>query len=213
MKQSTNTEGQPEKENNEQQFRALADNISQMVWLADVNGLRYWYNKRWYDYSGTTPSEMMGNGWQKLHHPEHRDRVLQCMRRARDAGEVMEDTFPLRGRNGNYRWFLTRAVPISDSNGKIIRWIGTNTDVDDQRKQAEVLKETAKESGELMQTILRSAPDAVLTIDGNDKIRSWNPQAEAIFGWTENEVLGTSLTQTIIPERYHEGHLRASFFM
>lgn len=194
--------------NNEADFTTLADNISQMVWLADLKGFRYWYNKRWYDYSGTTPADMMDNGWQKLHHPEHRERVLQRMQHAWETGEVMEDTFPLRGGDGNYRWFLTRVVPIADSDGKTIRWIGTNTDVDDQHKQSEDLKETAKESGELMQTILRSAPDAVITIDGNDLIKSWNPQAEAIFGWTENEVIGTTLTQTIIPERYHEGHLR-----
>lgn len=190
--------------NSEAAFTSLADNISQMVWLADRAGARYWYNKRWYDYSGTTPKEMQGNGWQKIHHADHLERVLQKMQHARDTGEAMEDTFPLKAMNGEYRWFLTRVIPILNSTGEIIKWIGTNTDVNDQHKQAEELIGNVRESGDLMKSIFRSAPDAVITIDSNDIICSWNPQAEAIFGWTENEVLGNTLTKTIFPERYHE---------
>src|SRR5215813_8067069 len=116
----------------EARFRDLADNMSPFAWMADPAGRRYWYNKRWYDYSGTTPEEMQGFGWQKMHHPGHLQRVLRGMRESFESGTPWEDTFPLRGRDGTYRWFLTRALPIRDEVGNVIRWFGSNTDITEQ---------------------------------------------------------------------------------
>src|SRR4051812_29571275 len=113
----------------ERQFRALADNIPQLTWMADAAGQRYWYNRRWYEYTGKTLEEAQGSGWRKVHHPDHVDRVFQRWNRAVERGEPWEDTFPLRGADGFYRWFLSRAVPIRDASGAIERWFGTNTDV------------------------------------------------------------------------------------
>src|SRR5262245_33582394 len=83
----------------EARFRELADNISQFAWTADEKGWRYWYNKRWYDYTGTTLAEMEGWGWQKVHHPDHVHRVVQRIRQSFETGTPWEDTFPLRGRD------------------------------------------------------------------------------------------------------------------
>ncbi|HEX8110128.1 MAG TPA: PAS domain-containing protein [Kofleriaceae bacterium] len=105
----------------ERQFRALADNIPQLTWMADAAGERYWYNRRWYEYTGSTHEEMQGSGWQKLHHPDHAQRVYQRWMRAVEHGEPWEDIFPLRGADGFYRWFLSRAVPIRDASGAIER--------------------------------------------------------------------------------------------
>ncbi|MGB9040867.1 MAG: PAS domain-containing protein, partial [Pseudolabrys sp.] len=96
----------------EKRFRELADNIDQFAWTADTDGRRYWYNKRWHDYAGTTLEEMQGFGWQKLHHPDHLERVVQGIRKSFKGDATWEDTFPLRGRDGKYRWFLARALPI-----------------------------------------------------------------------------------------------------
>jgi PAS domain S-box-containing protein len=90
-------------------FRELADNISQLAWTADAAGSIYWYNKRWHDYTGTSLEEMQGWGWQKVHHPEHVERVVHRIRQSFESGTPWEDTFPLRGRDGCYRWFLSRA--------------------------------------------------------------------------------------------------------
>jgi PAS domain S-box-containing protein len=94
----------------EARFRELADNISQFAWTADHTGWIYWYNKRRHDYTGTTLEEMQGWGWQKVHHPDHVDRVVVRIRRSFESGEAWEDTFPLRGRDGSYRWFLSRSA-------------------------------------------------------------------------------------------------------
>src|SRR5262245_59905428 len=106
-------------------LRELADNISQFAWTADQSGWIYWYNKRWHDYTGTTLEEMQGWGWQKVHHPDHVDRVVARIRKSFEDGSAWEDTFPLRGRDGSYRWFLSRALPIRDDAGNVIRWFGT----------------------------------------------------------------------------------------
>ena len=123
----------------EERFRTLADNISQLAWMADETGSIFWYNKRWFDYTGTTLEEMQGWGWQRAHHPDHVEGVVAKIRRCFESGEVWEDTFPLRAQDGSYRWFLSRAVPIQDERGRIVRWFGTNTDVTEQRRAAEAL--------------------------------------------------------------------------
>lgn len=123
----------------EERFRALADNISQLAWMTDANGGVFWYNQRWFDYTGTTLDQMQGWGWQQVHHPDHVKRVVERFRQSIEAGEFWEDTFPLRGKNGKYRWFLSRAIPIADEEGQILRWFGTNTDITElQLAQAEL---------------------------------------------------------------------------
>ncbi|HEX2865647.1 MAG TPA: PAS domain S-box protein [Ignavibacteriales bacterium] len=124
----------------EENFRTLADNISQLAWMTDEMGGILWYNKRWYDYTGTSLEEMQGWGWQKVHNPDHLDRVMKNWTKALSNGEAWEDTFPLRGKDGQYRWFLSRALPINDENGKVVRWFGTNTDITERKEMEEKLK-------------------------------------------------------------------------
>lgn len=126
----------------EERFRALADHMPSMAWMMDENGSLYWYNRRWYDYTGTTFEEVQGWGWQQVHHPDHVERVLASKRRALETGTPWEDIFPLRGKDGLFRWFLSRAVPIRDAQDRIVRWFGTNTDVTEQRQAEENLRES-----------------------------------------------------------------------
>lgn len=116
-------------------FRTLADNISQLAWMADRDGSIFWYNNRWFEYTGTTLEEMQGWGWSKIHHPDHVERVMALFRKSIVEEQVeWEDTFPLRGADGQYRWFLSRAMPIRDEQGNVVRWLGTNTDITLQRE-------------------------------------------------------------------------------
>ena len=131
----------------EERFRALAENVPQLAWMADGEGNIYWYNRRWYEYTGTDLTEMHGWGWEKVHHPEHIGRVVETWSRSLKDGVGWEDTFPLRGAGGEYRWFLSRAFPVADAHGKVQRWIGTNTDVTEQRAAVDALA-VAKEAAE-----------------------------------------------------------------
>ena len=145
----------------EERFRTLADNIAQFAWMADVTGYRFWYNRRWYEYTGTTVQEVQGWGWTKVHHPDHVDRVVARIKAAWASGEPWEDTYPLRGRNGQYRWFLSRALPIRDERGQIVRWLGTNTDIT-ERRWTEALLVGERDALEL---IARGSPTAAVLAD------------------------------------------------
>ena len=124
----------------ESEFTTLADNVAQLSWMAQPDGHIYWYNKRWYDYTGTDLAEMEGWGWEKVHHPDHIKPVVEFVTQAWTKGEPWELTFPLRGADGEYRWFLTRAVPERDAQGQLVRWLGTNTDVTEMRHLQEQLQ-------------------------------------------------------------------------
>jgi two-component system, sensor histidine kinase len=131
----------------ELRFRTMADSIPQLAWMCDREGRTFWYNRRWYDYTGTTLNDVEGEGWHSLHHRDHVDRVVAGRRRSWTTGDPWEDTFPLRGADGRYRWFLSRALPVRDADGHIVLWFGTDTDVTDQR-EAEAALATAKDAAE-----------------------------------------------------------------
>lgn len=123
----------------EAQFRDMAENIGPLAWMANPDGWIFFYNKRWFEYTGTTLEEMQGWGWEKVHHPDHLSRVVEKWQSHLKSGVPWEDTFPLRGKDGTYRWFLSRAFPFHDSGGKITRWFGTNTDVHELRETQDAL--------------------------------------------------------------------------
>jgi PAS domain S-box-containing protein len=124
----------------ESEFTTLADNVAQLSWMARPDGHIYWYNKRWYDFTGSTLEEMMGWGWEKVHHPDYIKQVVGFVSEAWTKGEPWELTFPLKRRDGEYCWFLTRAVPIRDEQNQLVRWLGTNTDITKMRELQEQLQ-------------------------------------------------------------------------
>jgi len=122
-------------------FKTLADNIAQFAWMADASGWIYWYNQRWYDFTGENLEKMEGSGWMKVHHPDHVDSVVKTFQHSLDTGEPWEDTFPLRGKDGKYRWFLSHALAIR-RDGQIVNWFGINTDITEQREIEQSLRES-----------------------------------------------------------------------
>jgi PAS domain S-box-containing protein len=131
-------------ETREEQFRVLANSIPQLAWMADPDGNVLWYNRRWYEYTGATFEQMKGWGWCSLHRPELLPAVVAKYTDCLKSGEPFEMAFPLRGADGDFRMFLTLASPVRDTAGTIVRWFGTNTDIDAQRKAETGLRQAEK---------------------------------------------------------------------
>ncbi len=151
----------------EQKFRLLANHMSQFAWIADAKGDIFWYNQRWFDYTGTTLEEMKGQGWQVVHHPDHLSRVLAKVERCFPAGILWEDTFPLRSRDGEYRWFLSQAIPIRDGSGEVIQWFGTNTDITPQIEAENALRKASQAKDDFIAVLsheLRTPLNPVLLV-------------------------------------------------
>ncbi|QDT16658.1 PAS domain S-box protein [Alienimonas californiensis] len=123
----------------EEKFRLMADSIPQLAWMARPDGHIFWYNRRWYEYTGTTFAQMEGRGWQSVHDPQVLPDVLERFKGSLSAGDAFDMVFPLRGKDGVFRPFLTRMNPLRGEDGGIRFWFGTNTDVSEQeRTQAEL---------------------------------------------------------------------------
>ncbi|HUS31128.1 MAG TPA: GAF domain-containing protein [Kofleriaceae bacterium] len=121
--------------------RLLIDSVPTLAWTARADGWIDFYNRRWYEYTGTTPEEMEGWGWQSVHDPVELPLVLERWRSSIATGEPFEMSFPLRGADGVFRWHLTRVVPMRDAAGVIVRWFGTNTNIDAQLRTEKQLAE------------------------------------------------------------------------
>ena len=122
----------------QEEFRAMANSIPQLAWMAKPDGWIFWYNQRWHDYCGSTPEQMEGWGWKTVHDPERAaPRSSRSGTPPLPSASPWEDTFPLRRHDGEFRWHLSRAMPFRDGIGQITLWFGTNTDITEERNKAE----------------------------------------------------------------------------
>ena len=172
-------------EASEAQFRDFAESLPQLAWMAHADGYIFWYNKQWYDYTGTTPEEMEGWGWTIVHQADRLEEVMGRWKASINTGQPFEMVFPLKSRSGEFRSHLTRVRPIRNKVGEIVSWFGTNTDVQDEVQILEVLRiergNLALESHKL-QTIFAETPAAMALWRGQDFVfERVNPQYQAIF--------------------------------
>ncbi len=128
----------------EAQFRELAEGIPQLAWMANADGWLFWYNQRWYQYTGTTPQQMEGWGWQSVHDPKELPTVMERWKSSIATGEPFDMVFPLLGADGVFRPFLTRGMPLRNSQGQVVRWFGTNTDISAQKQAEQALLRSEK---------------------------------------------------------------------
>ncbi|MDQ2889786.1 MAG: PAS domain-containing sensor histidine kinase [Gemmatimonadota bacterium] len=197
----------------ELQFRTLADAMPTLAWTATPDGYLDWYNARWYEYTGTTPEQMEGWGWQSVHDPEILPQVLERWRAGIATGEPMEMTFPLRGADGKFRSFLTRTVPLKDADGRVIRWIGSNTDVDVEhgaRTAAEAERIQAAASEARYRTLTEVMPVQIWTATPDGALDYVGEQTCEYFGTSAGDLLGAGWLRFVHPSDLDRAAMRWS---
>ena len=184
----------------EERFRTMADNISQLAWMTDEKGQMIWYNKRWLEYTGTTMEQMLNEGAKNIHHPEHRSRVMDKYLKAVEDGKEWEDTFPLLGTDGQYRWFLSRAITIKNADGKVKQWFGTNTDITELMEADEALKK----SEEKFRLLADSMPQHIWTSDPQGNLNYYNQSVFDYSGLTLEQINKDGWIQIVHPDDREE---------
>ena len=174
----------------EERFRTMANAIPQLSWIANADGYIYWYNQRWYDFTGTTPEQMEGWGWQQVHDPDVLPGVLERWKDSINTGETFEMEFPIRRADGIFRTFLTRIMPLKDAKGQVIQWFGTNTDVEEIKKAEQSLRQSEGRYKSLFQdnysVMLLIHPETGMIIDAN-------PAACRYYGWSNAELCSKNI--------------------
>jgi len=164
------------------QFRSFAEAMPNHVWTALPSGGLDWFNSRVYEYSGAAPGELDGEGWGRIVHPDDLADAVSGWMAALKSLELYETQFRLRRHDGVYRWHIARAVPILDAEGRLTRWIGTNTDIDDQKRTVEALAESearlhlAIEAGQL----------AVWELDLDTRKITPSPAMNRLYGFPDD---------------------------
>jgi PAS domain S-box-containing protein len=144
----------------EHRFRTLAEAMPQIVWTATPHGWNTYSNQQWVKYTGVTQEETLGHGWERLIHPEDRQGVWDTWHSAVASNSAYSIECRLLRRDGAYHWFLIRAVPLHDDDGKVTNWFGTATDVDDIKRHEEILGR-ARDAAEAANQRLRESEQAL----------------------------------------------------
>ncbi|MES2412067.1 MAG: PAS domain-containing protein [Bacteroidota bacterium] len=194
---------------NEQKFRLLADSMPQNIWTADIEGNLNYFNQSVLDYSGLSLEEINQKGWLDIVHPEERDENVKQWIHSIKTGKDFLFEHRFRRHDGEYRWQLSRAIPQMDEQGKIQMWVGTSTDIQDQKeftqelekqvaertKELKRLNENLKQSEERYHLMVEEVQDyAIIYLNKEGIVENWNKGAEKIKGYKAEEIIGKSFS-------------------
>ena len=147
----------------EAKLRQVIDTIPTLVWCDLPDGPNEFLNKRWHEYTGRSPEESHGWGWQATFHPEDLPPLMEKWRELLVSGEPGEIEARLRRHDGVYRWFLIRVEPFRDESGKLVRWYGTSTDIENLKQAERKLREEERE----LRRITDAIPEVIMVLDSS----------------------------------------------
>ncbi|HEX2555823.1 MAG TPA: PAS domain S-box protein [Microvirga sp.] len=191
----------------EAKFQAIANSIDQMVWSTRPDGFHDYFNQRWYEYTGVPTGATDGEGWAGMFHADDRRRAREVWTHSLRTGEPYRIEYRLRHRSGQYRWVLGRAQPVRDEDGRIIRWFGTCTDIQDIVEAREVLARSREDLERLVEE--RTAErdriwhnsNELMAVFGFDGLRrAINPAWSRVLGYDEETLLNTPFTEVTHPD-------------
>jgi PAS domain S-box-containing protein len=186
----------------EERFRTLANSIPQLTWIGKADGFIYWYNQRWYEFTGTTPEQMEGWGWQSVHDPLVLPEVLVQWKASIATGQPFEMVLPLRRADGVYCAFLTRCLPLKDADGQIVQWLGTNTDVTELKRAEDALREREEQ----LRLCVEHSPTAIVMLDREMRYLVVSRRWMEAYRLGEQSIVGRSHYEVMsdIPQRWIE---------
>src|SRR5262245_927436 len=183
-------------------FRMLAESLPQLVWTCRGDGECDYVSPQWVNYTGVPETEQFGYGWLNQLHPEDREQAIADWKRAVKAKDVFDVEYRIRGADGVYRWFKTRALPLHRADGKIVKWFGTSTDIEDQKAIEASLRlseERLRAERDFSDKTVDSLPGVFYLFDEQGKFLRWNKNLEEVTGYTAEEIVGMSPLE-FIPE-------------
>jgi PAS domain S-box-containing protein len=161
----------------ERRYRTLAESLPHLVWTCRADGPCDYLSPRWVDYTGIPEADQLGYRWLEQLHPDDRDRVIAEWREVAPRGGVFDIEFRIRRADGAYRWFTTRAIPFRDEGGRVVKWFGSNTDIDDHKRIQQEIESLARFPAE--------NPNPVLRVRHDGKIIYANAGSEDLLvGWS-----------------------------
>src|SRR4029077_19633567 len=216
---------------NEQRWRGLTEALPQLVWGATSDGACDYFSTQWTDYTGVPETELLGWQWMKVLYPDDREPTRKFWTDSVAGRAPYDVEYRVQRKDGVYGWFKTRGVPIRDEKGNIEKWFGTCTDITD-RKQAEAsLRESEYElrkarddleakvkertadlsrsnealriSQQKYRDLIDASPDAIYVIDAEGRCILANPAGVQLAGHPEHELIGSSITESYLPEEIH----------
>ncbi|HKQ76356.1 MAG TPA: PAS domain S-box protein [Blastocatellia bacterium] len=185
----------------ELRFRTMVSAVPSLSFETDADGHNTFASDQWCAYTGMTAEETAGRGFARAFHPDDAEDVTSRWFAAVQSGTLFESRHRIRAADGSYRWFLARALPGRDAEGRIVRWAGSLVDIDDLIRAEDALRE----SNDRLAGIVSSAMDAIITVDDSQRIVLFNAAAERMFGCPSAEAIGRPLGR-FIPKRFRVTH-------
>src|ERR1700722_13660027 len=182
-------------------IRLVVDTIPTLAWSAGPDGSADFFNQRWLDYTGLSAKQALGSGWEVAIHPEDLPRILETFREALKSAKAYEVEGRFRCFNGEFRWFLFRGSPLRDQSGKVAKWYGTNTDLE-ERKRAE---DSLRKSEERWRSVFENSSIGVALTDHNGRFLTTNRVFQAMVGYTEEELRAVTFLD-LTHEDYREAN-------
>ncbi|WP_132256212.1 hybrid sensor histidine kinase/response regulator [Methylobacterium segetis] len=188
-------------------FQTIANSIDQMVWSTRPDGHHDYYNQRWYDFTGVRAGATDGGDWEEIVHPDDRERTWSLWKDSLATGSPYRIEYRLRHQSGQYRWTLGRALPMRDEAGRITRWFGTCTDIQDIVEAREVLARSREELERLVaertadrDRMWRLSTDVMLVARYDATIEAVNPAWTTLLSWSEQELIGSGFLDLVHPD-------------
>jgi formate hydrogenlyase transcriptional activator len=178
-------------------LQTVIDTVPSFLWTSFPDGSKEYLNKRWYEYTGLPLEEGKGWGWKVVVHPDDLDRLVREWRALLDAPKPGELETRIRRYDGEYRWFLIRVVPQFDDEGNVIRWFGSNTDIEDRKRTEKKLVQEERE----LRRITDAIPQTIVVLDPKGDPLYANQAMLDYTGLTMQDVVGSDFrARTYHPE-------------